>query len=72
MNLPIKIYYDILEPENAIESSRLEEIDSFYSDSMKDLANCYLLFVGSVFIFSLLWFLLDKIKYTKNIWKDLV
>lgn len=68
----IKIYYDILEPENAIESSRLEEIDSFYSDSMKDLANCYLLFIGSVFIFSLLWFLLDKIKYNKNIWKDLV
>ena len=68
----IKIYYDILEPEKAIEQYRLNEIDTFYSDSLKGLANCYLKFVGLVFLYSLLWYLIDRIKYNKILWKDMV
>ena len=68
----ITIYYDMLEPDIAIETVRLGEIDNFYSDTFKDISMCYVKAVFGVFIFSIVWYILDLIKHNKLIWKDAV
>lgn len=65
----VKIYYDILEPNEVIKSEELEEIDSFYSDIFRGLSEVYIKLVIMTFSISIMWFLLDKIKYSKMIWK---
>ena len=68
----VNIYYDSLSPEIVIETYQLSEIDSFHSDTFRVVMNCYLMALFCVFVFSLLWFLLDKLKYNKIIWKQCV
>lgn len=68
----IKIYYDILEPNMAILHTELKDIDSFYADCFRDVANLYGLMLCNILGFSLLWFILDKIKYNKILWKQYV
>ena len=68
----IKIYYDILEPDSAILKSELKDIDSFYANCFREVANLYILALQSVFAFGVVWFILDKIKYNKILWKEYV
>jgi hypothetical protein len=68
----IKVYYDLLEPDIAIETVRLTEINDFYSNIFKDISMFYIEVVCAVFIFSLIWYILDLLKYNKLIWKDAV
>lgn len=65
----IKIYYDILEPSESIRSEELVKINSFYSDIFKGLSEVYIRLIILTFGISIIWYLLDRIKYSKRIWK---
>ena len=67
-----KIYYDILEPDECILSHELDEIDSFYSNILRNLMWVYLKLVLGVCILGFCWYLLDRIKYNTFIWKKCV
>lgn len=68
----IDIYYDILEPEKNILSEELVNADSFYSDVFKGVSNVYMMCAISVLCLGFGFFVLDKVKYNKLIWKQFV
>lgn len=68
----IKIYYDILEPSEYILSHELDDIDSFYSNTLHNLMWVYLKLVIGVFVFGFCWYILDRVKYNYLIWKKSV
>lgn len=68
----INIYYDILEPNMAVLKSELKDIDSFYSNIFRSVMFGYVTLLEYVFCFSIIWFILDKIKYNKILWREYV
>lgn len=66
----IDIYYDILEPEQNILVEELKNADNFYSDIFRGVTNGYITIVISVIGLGISFFILDKIKYNKLIWKQ--
>lgn len=68
----IKIYYDILEPDENIMSHELREVNSFYSNVFHNLMLVYIKLVISVFILGVFWYICDRIKYNTKIWRKSV
>lgn len=63
------ILYDKLEPELSVIKEDIKEIDSFYSNSFKNLGYLYIKSFISIIIFGVIWYSLDILKYSKKIWK---
>ena len=68
----IDIYYDILEPNESILVEELENADSFYANLFRGIANAYVTCVISVIGLGASFFILDKVKYNKLLWKQFV
>lgn len=66
------ILYDKLEPELSVIKEDIKEIDSFYSNSFKNLGFFYIKSFISIIILGVLWYGLDVLKYSKKVWKDSV
>lgn len=66
----ISLLYDSLQPEIAVTSIELVEIDSFYTNCMKKAVIVYIELIMGVIILGIVWFLLDLLKYDKKLWKQ--
>lgn len=68
----LNILYDSLDHSIAVESKKLTEITTFYTDEISDLIFIYFKLLSFTVVFGILWYLLDVIKYSKKIWKQYV
>lgn len=68
----IEIVYDELNPNIVTKKVELHKINHFYEDRLNVLANMYLMLLGYILGYGIIWYLLDLIKYSKKIWKECV
>ena len=64
----VKIIYDTFEPNVSIFEKQVNQINSFYADTLKSLGFVYVKLFILVVILGILWFLLDVVKYNKKLW----
>lgn len=59
----VELLYDILEPDLCILKSESNGIDNFYTNKFKDLGIIYIKIFCLVIVYSVLWYVLDVLRY---------